>query len=155
MEKTFAIVGIGLIGGSVALKCKHNGLATKVIGVDNNPDHCKQALELGLVDETQSLDQAIQQSDVIILAIPVGAIATILPSILDQVTDQVGAILALVDRGLAKDKGRVAEIRDHQQYGYPRRGIGIDPEALDPELPGEDHRQHEDRPPAGEPDRQR
>lgn len=111
MEKTFAIVGIGLIGGSVALKCKRNGLATKVIGVDNNPDHCKQALELGLVDETQSLDQAIQQSDVIILAIPVGAIATILPSILDQVTDQV-----VIDMG--STKSLLTELVE----SHPKRG---------------------------------
>jgi prephenate dehydrogenase len=97
MEKTFAIVGIGLIGGSVALKCKRTGLASKVIGVDNNPDHCKQALELGLVDEIKSLDEAIQQANVIILSIPVGAIAAILPSILDQVTDQV-----VIDMGSTK-----------------------------------------------------
>ncbi|MFN6375511.1 MAG: prephenate dehydrogenase [Chitinophagia bacterium] len=97
MEKTFAIVGIGLIGGSVALKCKRTGLASKVIGVDNNPDHCKQALELGLVDEIKSLHEAVQQANVIILSIPVGAIAAILPSILDQVTDQV-----VIDMGSTK-----------------------------------------------------
>lgn len=97
MEKSFAIVGIGLIGGSVALKCKKTGMASRIIGVDNNPDHCKQALELGLVDEVMKLEDAVSTADVIILAIPVGAIASILPGLLDKVKDQV-----VIDMGSTK-----------------------------------------------------
>jgi prephenate dehydrogenase len=111
MEKTFAIVGIGLIGGSVALKCKRNGLATKVIGVDNNPHHCKQALDLGLVDEILSLDDAVAVAQVIILAIPVGAIASILPGLLDKLNGQV-----IIDMGSTKSL-LTDLVKDHPQRG--------------------------------------
>lgn len=111
MKKIFAIVGIGLIGGSVALKCKRSGLASKIIGVDNNPDHCKQALELGLVDEVLPLDEAVAAAEVIILAIPVGAIASILPGLLDKVKDHI-----VIDMGSTKS------LLTDLVEGHPQRG---------------------------------
>jgi len=111
MGKIIAIVGVGLIGGSVALKCKRSGLASKVIGVDNNPDHCKQALDFGLVDEILTLDEAIDAAEVIILAIPVGAIASILPSLLDKVKNQV-----VIDMG--STKSLLAQLVEN----HPHRG---------------------------------
>ena len=68
-----AIVGIGLIGGSLALALKEKGIASYVIGVDANPDHQKKALQLGLVDEILDLESAVKASDLIILATPVNA----------------------------------------------------------------------------------
>ena len=65
------IIGIGLIGGSIALALKQNGFAIRVIGVDSNPEHSQQALELSLVDEIMDLDDAVKASDMIILAVPV------------------------------------------------------------------------------------
>jgi prephenate dehydrogenase len=56
---TVTIVGIGLIGGSLALAMKEKGLAQKVIGVEANEEHKEKALELGLVDEIQGLSEAI------------------------------------------------------------------------------------------------
>ena len=67
------IVGIGLIGGSMALALKENGFADTVIGVDSNPDHQQKALELQLVDQILPLEEAIANTDVIVLAIPVNA----------------------------------------------------------------------------------
>ena len=111
MNKTIAIVGIGLIGGSVALKCKRAGFAAKVMGVDSNPDHCKQALELGLVDEVLSLEDAVVAADLIILAIPVGAIASLLPGLLDKVNTQV-----VIDMGSTKS------LLTDLVAGHPQRG---------------------------------
>ena len=48
MKKNFAIVGVGLIGGSLALKCRKNGLANRIVGVDSNHEHGLKAVELGL-----------------------------------------------------------------------------------------------------------
>lgn len=83
------IVGTGLIGGSLALVIKDKGLATHIIGVDNNKEHQKKALELGLVNEILPLNEAVAKSKLIVLAVPVDALNKILPAILDRVEEQV------------------------------------------------------------------
>lgn len=84
-----AIVGLGLIGGSMALVLKQKGFATKVFGVDNQEAHRQKALELGIVDEIADLESAIASSDLVILSAPVNVCTTLLPRVLDQVTNQV------------------------------------------------------------------
>src|SRR4051794_40986661 len=83
------IIGTGLIGGSFALVLKDKGLATKVIGVDNNKEHQEKALKLGLVDEILQLNEAVAKSKLIVLAVPVDALDKLLPAVLDQIEDQV------------------------------------------------------------------
>ena len=83
------VIGLGLMGGSLALSLKKRGIVTKVIGVDNNPDHQTQALALGIVDEVMSLEQAIAHSDIIAIATPVNVAENLLTTILDQVDQQV------------------------------------------------------------------
>src|SRR3954452_21016092 len=92
------VVGTGLIGGSFALILKDKGLATKIIGVDNNESHRKRALELNIVDEVSPLTEAIAKSKLIVLAIPVDALDKLLPAVLDQVEDQV-----VMDMGSTKE----------------------------------------------------
>jgi prephenate dehydrogenase len=106
-----AIVGIGLIGGSMALALKENGFADWVIGVDANPEHQKLALELKLVDEIVPLNEAVVKSDLIILAIPVNAAEKLLPGLLDQVHLQV-----LMDVGSTKE-GLLKCIQNHPKRG--------------------------------------
>ncbi len=84
-RKRIAVVGLGLIGGSLAIQLNEKGLASRLIGVEASPDHAQKALELGLVDEVLPLDEAIRQSDVVILAIPVDSMVTLLPGILNLV----------------------------------------------------------------------
>ena len=69
-----AIVGVGLIGGSFALTLKDNGIADEVIGVDNSERNRAKALELGLVDRTASLAEAVAGADLVVLATPVDSI---------------------------------------------------------------------------------
>ena len=91
------IIGLGLIGGSMALDLKARGFCSRVIGVDNNSEHCKQALALGIADEIKSLDESLH-SDVIILAIPVSETAKLLPHILDNI----GETTVVMDVGSTK-----------------------------------------------------
>ncbi len=84
-----AIVGTGLIGGSMALVLRKNKFVESIIGVDNNPEHAREALALGIVDEIAGLDEAIRQSDMIILSLPVDSCRLLLPYILDRVQHQV------------------------------------------------------------------
>lgn len=83
------IVGLGLIGGSLALTLKQNGLAKTIVGVDANAVHAKKALALQLVDEVQPLEQAVVAAQLVIIATPVDATVRLLPTILDKVQHQV------------------------------------------------------------------
>jgi prephenate dehydrogenase len=111
MKKNFAIVGVGLIGGSLALKCRKNGLANRIVGVDSNQGHGLKAIELGLVDEMMTLDEAIRVADVIVLAVPVGVLSALLPYVLDRVSHQV-----VIDMG--STKSQLANlVKDHPHRG--------------------------------------
>ena len=79
-----AIIGVGLIGGSMAITLKEKGLATKVIGVDVRDENLRKALERGIIDEAATLDKAMQQATLIVPAIPVDALLQLLPVILDK-----------------------------------------------------------------------
>lgn len=94
-----AIVGIGLIGGSMAIDLKKRGFAQKIIGVDNNVQHRNIALMAGIVDETESLETAIDRSDLIILCTPVDANSKMLPQILDRIA---GTTKVITDMGSTK-----------------------------------------------------
>ena len=83
------VIGIGLIGGSMAMTLKQKGFVDHVIGVDNNPLHQAQALQLGIVDEIMSLEEAIDSSDLIVIATPVNIAEKLLPTILDRIDKQV------------------------------------------------------------------
>jgi prephenate dehydrogenase len=85
------IVGLGLIGGSMALDLRKAGLATELMGVDFNPHHALKAVQLGIVDEALTEDRALAISDLIILAIPVNAACALLSSVLDRV--KTGAVV--------------------------------------------------------------
>jgi prephenate dehydrogenase len=83
------VIGIGLIGGSMAMTLKQKGFVDHVIGVDNNPLHQTQALQLGIVDEIMSMEEAIDASDIIVIATPVNIAEKLLPTILDRMDKQV------------------------------------------------------------------
>ncbi len=80
-----AIIGIGLIGGSFALSLRDNGLSDEILGVDNDPKNAEQALKLGIVDRIAPLDEAVAAADLIVLAIPVGAIPMLSVKILNKI----------------------------------------------------------------------
>jgi prephenate dehydrogenase len=97
------VIGLGLIGGSAAISLKKKGFASKVIGVDKNQVHCDEALAIGFIDEIYSLTDAIQKADILLLAIPVDAARTILPSLLDQInTKQVVIDMGSTKEGICK-----------------------------------------------------
>ena len=110
-RKRIAIVGVGLIGGSLAIQLHEKKLSSKLIGVDNNKEHAQKAVELELVDETMNLDDAIKNSDVIVLAIPVDAMLKVVPVILDKIDKQI-----VIDLGSTKSQ-LIELIKDHPKRG--------------------------------------
>lgn len=79
------IIGLGLIGGSLAKDLRKTKFATELIGVDSNESHAKQALEIGLVDRIETLEEGVKNTDIVIIAIPVDKELDILPKILDYI----------------------------------------------------------------------
>jgi prephenate dehydrogenase len=103
-----SIIGVGLIGGSMALKLKEKNLASFIYGIDNNTQHISEALDLKIIDARVDLEHGIKNSDLIILAIPVDAARKLLPSVLDIVSDQ----QTVMDAGSTK-AGIVNAVKDH------------------------------------------
>ena len=83
------IIGLGLIGGSIATDLRKRGFASKIIGHDLSKLHTETALKLGLIDSIHSLSELISKSELIVLAIPADATLKLLPKILDQVSTQI------------------------------------------------------------------
>jgi len=106
-----AVVGLGLIGGSIARDLKAQ-INVSVYGVDSNEQHCKRAMELGLVHGLASIGDATLDSDVIIVATPVDIIERLLPQILDTI----GPKTVVIDVGSTKsDICRIVQ-------NHPNRG---------------------------------
>lgn len=103
------IVGMGLIGGSLAIDLRKRGFASRIIGVESDPQHAAIAQLGGLADETATLESAVQRSDLIILATPVDAIKSLLPKVLDLVG---GTQKAVTDMGSTK-AGLAKRVKKH------------------------------------------
>ncbi len=83
------IVGVGLIGGSMAVDLKRRGFADQVVGVENDALHAVAARDLGLVDEIVSYEECIATSDIIVVAVPVSVAIRMIPDMLDRVDRQI------------------------------------------------------------------
>lgn len=106
------IIGLGLIGGSLALSLRQHGLATRLIGVEANPAYVRRALELGLVDEiAPDLAAALAPASLVVVAVPMDAMLAVLPQVLDLVVD--GQVV--IDVGSTKNNLLAAVA------GHPRR----------------------------------
>ena len=79
------IIGLGLIGGSMAIDLKRRGFAEEILGVEAEPVNASAAVKIGLVDRVVSLEECVRECDVIVLAVPVGTASRMLPSVLDSI----------------------------------------------------------------------
>ena len=73
---TVSIVGVGLIGASLGLALKHAGVVIKVLGVGRSQKNLDQAQKMGAIDGVVDLVEAVKQSDVIVLCMPVAQMRT-------------------------------------------------------------------------------
>lgn len=110
---TITVIGLGLIGGSLALSFRQHGLARRLIGVEQSAAHARRALELRLVDEMEAdLTTAVSRADLVVVAVPMDALLTLLPQVLDLVTPQ----QVVIDVGSTKGT-LLSAVASH-----PRRG---------------------------------
>lgn len=118
---TVTIIGTGLIGCSLAHRLKETGFAQKIIGVDKNEHHLLTALQLGWIDETMPLDRAIEQSQLIIIAIPVDATLNLLPGLMDKISSKVvmdvGSTKEMICRSVENNVNRKRFVATHPMWG--------------------------------------
>ncbi|GAA4148572.1 prephenate dehydrogenase [Sphingobacterium kyonggiense] len=129
-----AIVGTGLIGGSIGIRLKQTNFADKIVGIEKSETNQKKALQLGLVDEFQTLPEALQNCKIIVLTVPVDAIMELLPQLLDKATNQV-----IIDMGSTKTNilNLISEHPNRGRYvaAHPMAGTEYSgPEAAIPNL---------------------
>ncbi len=114
------IIGLGLMGGSLAKAVKRYSIANKVFGFTNSEKNKKDILELNLVDELVDLETLKKVSDVIILAIPVDAIIGMFPNFLD-----IDENTTIIDMGSTKEyivKSIPTKIRKNFIAAHPMTG---------------------------------
>jgi prephenate dehydrogenase len=96
-----AIVGVGLIGGSLALAARQKGICNHIVGIGRNPASLQKAKDLNVVDEyTLKLDEGVKNADLVVIATPVKDIIPIIKKVLPALKK--GAIIS--DVGSVKNE---------------------------------------------------
>jgi prephenate dehydrogenase len=127
MFNTVTIVGVGLIGGSFSLALKDHQLVDKVIGVSRSGATAQRALELGIVDEVLPLEDAVKQSDLIYLAIPVDVTLPVMKTILDlmnsnQIVVDAGSTKQALCKLVSGHPNRSRFVASHPMWGTEYSG---------------------------------
>mgnify|MGYP001172976391 CR=1 FL=1 len=134
MFDTVAIVGVGMIGGSVAAALRQRGLTGRIHGYDASAEHLDAALSAGLIDDAPAGPVA---GDLIVLAVPVLSVTQVLGELAPAfsagsvVTDVLSVKQPVLDAAV-RSLGRVPGtlVPGHPIAGSERRGPG----AADPAL---------------------
>ncbi len=125
MINKLCIVGIGLIGGSLARALRAVGYAHEIVGYGRSVGNLQQAVELGVIDRAEvSLTDAVRHVDMVVLAVPVGCMAEILgevgPALADQaVVTDVGSVKGSV---IAAARSALGKRFAHFVPGHPLAG---------------------------------
>ena len=84
--KNIYIIGVGLIGGSLAIDIKKNNPEVVIHGISRKESTLDEALSLNLIDKKATLED-IDKADLVIISIPVDATVKLLPTVLDKIPD--------------------------------------------------------------------
>ncbi|HFC91419.1 MAG TPA: prephenate dehydrogenase/arogenate dehydrogenase family protein [Leucothrix mucor] len=125
MIKQLTIFGVGLIGGSLALALKKAGYCQQVVGCSRSADHLQRAVDLGVIDRyTLNPAEAVKGADMILVAVPMGAMQAVFASIADHLEEYA----VMTDAGSAKGsviaaaKAAFGEIPAQFVPGHPIAG---------------------------------
>lgn len=123
---TVTVIGLGLIGGSYALDLKACNFCSRVIGVDINTGNSQAALKLKLVDEISGLENAVTQSQLIIIATPVDAAPAVLSAVMDMIENQtvidVGSTKSAIIKTASEKQNRGRFVATHPIWGTENSG---------------------------------
>jgi len=129
--RRLCIIGVGLIGGSLALALRRSGYCGEIVGCSRDEDHLRRAVELGVIDRyVRNPAQAVQGADMVVLAVPVQAMLTILQTIRDHldskaVITDVGSTKAAVVQAVKQVFGALPAnfVPAHPIAGTERSGV--------------------------------
>lgn len=131
------VIGLGLIGGSLALALKESGAASAVVGYDVDSGSTQKAVQMGAIDEAEpTLKQAVGQSDVVFLCTPIPVILDLLPQVAGfvrtgtVVTDVGSTKRAITAKARQVLPSTAVFVGGHPMAGSEKGGIG----AADPYL---------------------
>lgn len=126
---TLAIVGVGMLGGSVALAARKKGVARRLLGVDRDADALARACQSGIIDGSRSLAEAAGEANLVVVCTPVGTIASFVlqaaahcrpGTVLTDVGSTKANILAEVEAGTLPDG--VSFAGSHPMAGSEKQG---------------------------------
>lgn len=119
-----AIIGVGLMGGSLAMILKQKGEVGEVVGIGRSIENLEKAKSLGIVDRfTQSLEEGVKDADVIVVATPVGSIVDVIQR--GQPHMKTGALITdvgSVKGGIVREVDEILDPRLHFIGGHPIAG---------------------------------
>ncbi|GMQ88182.1 MAG: hypothetical protein BMS9Abin08_1410 [Gammaproteobacteria bacterium] len=99
MIKRLCIIGVGLIGGSLARALRESKFVDQIVGAGRNPDHLQKAVELGVIDRYDTdLTAVVKGADMVFVSVPLGAMGTVFASI----KDSLGVDAVVTDAGSVK-----------------------------------------------------
>ncbi|KAA6184563.1 prephenate dehydrogenase/arogenate dehydrogenase family protein [Thiohalocapsa marina] len=131
MIRRLAIIGVGLIGGSLARALRAAGQVDQVVGCGRSEQNLQQALELGVIDDYwRDPADAVRDADMVFLAVPLGAMAGVLESIHDALAPEAvitdgGSVKGSVVADAVRVFGRVPPrlVPGHPIAGTERSGV--------------------------------
>jgi len=98
-SKRFTIIGVGLIGGSLARALRRVNACDEIVGCGRDEAHLQKAVELGVIDRYEvDPAAAVSGADVVVLAVPLRAMVTVLT----QIAPGLAADVVITDVGSAK-----------------------------------------------------
>ncbi len=133
-----AVIGLGLIGGSLAKSARISGFAAHTLGYTPKPNDARLGVELGVVDEAAStIAAAVQDADVVVLAVPVKAFEEVLLAVKPHlkpgaVVTDVGSVKGSFVQAVERVFGEVPPfiVPGHPIAGSEKSGVTAANEAL-------------------------
>lgn len=128
-----AIVGLGMMGGAIAIAARRTGAAARIIGVAHNQNTVAEARQKGVVDDcTLDLRAGVYDADLVILCVPVRTIpeaaATIVPAcregtVITDIASVKGIIVRDMEALIGRLKARVGFVGSHPITGSEKKGF--------------------------------
>jgi len=131
MIKQLTIIGVGLIGGSLARALQEAGVVSEIVGCGRDKDQLQQAIDLGVINKYETdVAKAVAGSDVVVVAVPVGAMEALFVQMKSSVSDQavitdVGSTKGSVIQAVQAAYGKVPAnfVPGHPIAGTEKSGV--------------------------------
>ena len=131
MIQRLCIIGVGLIGGSLARALREAAYVKEIVGFSRSAEHLQKAVDLGVIDRYHTdARKAVQDADMVFVSVPLGAMAAVFEAIKDALADAAvvtdgGSAKASVVEAVKKAVGRMPAwfVPGHPIAGTERSGV--------------------------------